>query len=74
MKTYRYHVAYFFNKKEYSEEFKRDLTNTGYGSAIITGNKLDSSFMDGAINLLKEQNGFDGIVIMNVIKLEEVKQ
>lgn len=73
MKTYRFHVPYFFSKKTYSEELKRDFTDTGFGSVVITGQKVDSEFMTRASNLIKEQSNFEGVVILNVIKLDEVK-
>lgn len=64
-----YLVSYAFVKKEYSDILKHDIDKSGFGHTVIAYKKLDNLFIDKVVSVIKEQNNFEDVVILNIVKL-----
>lgn len=74
MKVYRYLFSYHFIRKEFSSELNRKIDTNGFGDATGTiKGELTSEKINRVREQIKEANDFSGVVILNVIRLEEVE-
>ncbi len=63
-KEYRYLVAYNF----------KDGYETGSGNMYTTASELTQDKIRSIVSWIKEEEKFDHVVILNIIKLNEVRE
>ncbi len=74
MAMYRYLVVYNFSKKVYSPDLHTDLHDSGFGNMDFAMSEVITlkDILD-ICEKIKETNGFENVVIINLIKLDRIE-